>query len=382
MSDAEMAGAPGIATFAAMVRKELREGLRSFLASFAVVAIGLWFSLSLQRIMSASGAVVATATFTLSLFTITSALSALVIGGTQAVREARGDNFGFLTHRPVRRSTLFWGKAAAGILFYAVATGVPLAFATAWLATPGHRPMPYDPRMALPDIADLLSGIVYYFAAMLIGMREARWYKSGLLPVGAALACSTYVVATSSFPQPVVAIVVAAAAARQPRGAGRDRDGGPDDRCRNGHRHRRPRCHLRKAGEPRGPDHRLRNHGRRRGGAEGVHAEDVPSEDGSRRGQRSRRSPARALQRLARSRERDRRCDIHGGAATESQRPVLRRRAQFGVSRNRRSLHADHRAAHAIAIDAERAVVVLYALARPDCGVPESIGASCRLGRP
>jgi hypothetical protein len=211
MSDAEMAGAPGIATFAAMVRKELREGLRSFLASFAVVAIGLWFSLSLQRIMSASGAVVATATFTLSLFTITSALSALVIGGTQAVREARGDNFGFLTHRPVRRSTLFWGKAAAGILFYAVATGVPLAFATAWLATPGHRPMPYDPRMALPDIADLLSGIVYYFAAMLIGMREARWYKSGLLPVGAALACSTYVVATSSFPQAVVAIVVAAA---------------------------------------------------------------------------------------------------------------------------------------------------------------------------
>ena len=211
MSDAQMAGATGTATFAAMFLKELREGLRSFLASFAVVAIGLWFSLTMQRLMSASGAVVATATFTVSLFTIISALAAPVIGGAQSVREARGDKFGFLTHRPVRRSTLFWGKAAAGIVFYLVAAGVPLAFATAWLAAPGHRPMPYDPRMALPDIADLLSGIVYYFAAMLIGMRESRWYKSGLLPGGAALTCSAYVVAASSFPQAVAGIVLAAA---------------------------------------------------------------------------------------------------------------------------------------------------------------------------
>ena len=210
MSDTAMVGAPGSHTFAPMFLKELREGLRPFLVSLAFVAIGLLFSLSMQRLMSASGAVVATATFTLSLFTITSAMAALVIGGTQAVREARGDKFGFLTHRPVRRSTLFWGKAAAGITLYVVATGIPLAFATAWLASPGHRPMPYDARMALPDIADLLSGIVYYFAAMLIGMREARWYKSGLLPVGLALACSTYVVATSSFPQAVAAIVLAA----------------------------------------------------------------------------------------------------------------------------------------------------------------------------
>lgn len=211
MSDTAMVGAPGAHTFGAMFRKELREGLRPFLASFALVAIGLWFSLSLQRMLSASGAVVATAMFSLSLFMITSALAALVIGGTQAAREARGDKFGFLTHRPVRRSTLFWGKAAAGILFYVLATGVPLAFATAWLATPGHRPMPYDPRMALADIADLLSGFVYYFAAMLIGMREARWYKSGLLPIGAALVCSTYVVAASSFPQAIAVIVLAAA---------------------------------------------------------------------------------------------------------------------------------------------------------------------------
>lgn len=210
MSDAAVVGAPRANTFGVMFLKELREGMRPFLASLGFVAIGLWFSLSLQRMMSASGAVVATAMFSVSLFTITSALAGLVIGGTQAVREARGDKFGFLVHRPVRRSTLFWGKASAGILMYVVATGVPLAFATAWLAAPGHRPMPYDSRMALPDIADLLSGIVYYFAAMLIGMREARWYKSGLLPIGTAFACSTYVVAASSFPQAVAVILLAA----------------------------------------------------------------------------------------------------------------------------------------------------------------------------
>src|ERR1019366_9752033 len=56
MSDTAMVGAPGAHTFGAMFLKELREGLRPFLVSLAFVAIGLLFSLSMQRLMSASGA--------------------------------------------------------------------------------------------------------------------------------------------------------------------------------------------------------------------------------------------------------------------------------------------------------------------------------------
>jgi hypothetical protein len=117
-------------------------------------------------------------------------LIGLMIGFAQVVRENRGDKWGFLTHRPVSRSTLFWGKAAAGILLYTAAIALPWISSLVWLSMPGHVPLPFDPHMALPGAADLLCGIVYYFAGLLTGMREARWYATRTLGIGAGLVCS------------------------------------------------------------------------------------------------------------------------------------------------------------------------------------------------
>ncbi len=41
----------------------------------------------------------------------------------------------------------------------------------------------------MPAIANLLAGLVFYFAGFLTGMREARWYVSRGLGIGAAICC-------------------------------------------------------------------------------------------------------------------------------------------------------------------------------------------------
>lgn len=121
---------------------------------------------------------------------ILTSLIGLMIGFAQVVRENRGDKWGFLTHRPVSRSTLFWGKAAAGILLYTAAIALPWISSLVWLSMPGHVPLPFDPRMALPGAADLLCGVVYYFAGLLTGMRVARWYATRTLGIGVGIVCS------------------------------------------------------------------------------------------------------------------------------------------------------------------------------------------------
>ena len=59
-----------------------------------------------------------------------------------------------------------------------------------WMATPGHLPMPFDVHLVLPVIADVLCGLVYYFAGLLTGMREARWYASRVMGIGMGIVCS------------------------------------------------------------------------------------------------------------------------------------------------------------------------------------------------
>ncbi len=79
---------------------------------------------------------------------------------------------------------------------------------TAWQAAPGNRPLPWDASMALPGIADLFCGLVYILAAMLVSMREARWYGSRFLPLGAALACSGAVLEVSQFWEAIAAVSI------------------------------------------------------------------------------------------------------------------------------------------------------------------------------
>lgn len=108
------------------------------------------------------------------------------LGFLQVFFEARGDRRALLLHRPVSHSQVFLAKVIAGLSLYLVALGIPFAFAVAWAATPGHFAAPFRWGMALPWLADSLTGVVYYFAGMLAAGREARWYGSRCLGLPAA----------------------------------------------------------------------------------------------------------------------------------------------------------------------------------------------------
>ena len=128
------------------------------------------------------------------------------LGFLQIVFEAHGDKRSLLMHRPLSPSRIFLAKALAGVSLYLLALGIPFVCLETWKARPGNMPAPYHWRMSLPWLADILSGLVYYFAGMLMAQREARWYGSRGLALAGAFFCSYLVWALPEFWQALVAI--------------------------------------------------------------------------------------------------------------------------------------------------------------------------------
>ncbi len=139
---------------------------------------------------------------------LTAVVFGAALGFLQIFFEAHGDKRSVLLHRPISRSRIFLAKALAGVGLYVLALGVPFACLESWLATPGHIPAPYHWRMSLPWLADILSGLVYYFAGMLTAQARARWYGSRVLALVAAFGCSYLVWALPEFWQALLAIGV------------------------------------------------------------------------------------------------------------------------------------------------------------------------------
>jgi hypothetical protein len=75
-------------------------------------------------------------------------------------------------------------------------------------ATPGHIAEPFRWPMVLPWLADVLTGLVYYFAGMLAAQAGGRWYGSRCLGLAAALFCSIVVYAAPEFGYAVLTIVL------------------------------------------------------------------------------------------------------------------------------------------------------------------------------
>jgi prepilin-type N-terminal cleavage/methylation domain-containing protein len=110
-----------------------------------------------------------------------------VLGWLQIHNERRPDLWAFLLHRPLTRTQIFLCKALAGLGLYALVVGLPLLVFTAWALWPGHVAAPFELTMLRPLAAYVLTGVVFYFAGMLTGLRQARWYGSRPLSLGMAL---------------------------------------------------------------------------------------------------------------------------------------------------------------------------------------------------
>jgi hypothetical protein len=141
------------------------------------------------------------------LFFVTPATFGAVLGFLQVFFESRGDQRALLLHRPLSRSRIFLGKAVAGVVMYLLALGIPFVGVEAWMATPGHMAAPYQWGAGLPWLADILTGVVYYFAGMLTAQREARWYGSRGLGLAAAFFCTFLVWSVPEFWQALLAVV-------------------------------------------------------------------------------------------------------------------------------------------------------------------------------
>jgi hypothetical protein len=141
-------------------------------------------------------------------FCLTAVVFGAALGFMQVFFEAHGDKRSLLLHRPLSLSGIFLAKAIAGLGLYVLALGIPFACLEIWLAMPGSMPAPYHWRTSLPWLADILSGIVYYFAGMLIAQREARWYGSRGQALAAAFFCSYWVWALPEFLQALAAIAI------------------------------------------------------------------------------------------------------------------------------------------------------------------------------
>jgi hypothetical protein len=184
--------------FRAILWKELRATWRFAALVMLVVGATLTFALQ-QQVGVAQGDFRSDTIMEIFAMVIIAPMFGWIIGMAQVIYEGRGDKWSFLTHRPVSRSTLFWGKVLVGVTLYVAATGIPLACAVLWAAAPGHLPLPFDSRFALPGIADLLCGLVYYFVGLLVGMREARWHGSRLMSVGVGVVTSIGVLVAPAF---------------------------------------------------------------------------------------------------------------------------------------------------------------------------------------
>ena len=139
-------------------------------------------------------------------FCLTAVVFGLGMGFLQVIFEAHGDKRSVLLHRPLTASQVFAAKALAGIALYLLALGIPFISLESWYAAPGNLAAPYHWATSLPWLADILSGLVYYFAGMLVAQREARWFGSRGLALATAFCCSYLVWALPEFWQALLAI--------------------------------------------------------------------------------------------------------------------------------------------------------------------------------
>ena len=116
-------------------------------------------------------------------------LAGLLMGVVQSLFETKPDNWAFVVNRPVPRLAIFAAKCAAGLLLLYVALALPCAAAAVWAAQPGNLTTPFQPRMVLPMLADVLAAGCFYFVGIVLTLRRARWAGTRLLPFGLALAC-------------------------------------------------------------------------------------------------------------------------------------------------------------------------------------------------
>lgn len=135
-----------------------------------------------------------------------------LLGWLQIRAEKHPDLWAFLVHRPLERSDIFKAKAIAGLTLYFLAAGIPVTGFVIWCVLPGKVAAPFEWPMLLPLLTMVLSGVGFYFAGLLTGIRKARWYATQGVGVGCAIAAAIFVFACMEFWQALAVLTLTATA--------------------------------------------------------------------------------------------------------------------------------------------------------------------------
>jgi ABC-type transport system involved in multi-copper enzyme maturation permease subunit len=173
----------------ALIRKELRETwwiAAVALAAFAFVIADL-MGIEFENLRIGSPQLVPfTSDGFDESFTLIAACLAAALGFQQTIWEAFRGTWMFLLHRPLHRRTLIGAKLATGLVLYLVCAALPVLIYAAWAATPGTHAGPFRWEWTLVTWKMWFCATSVYLAAFLVGIREARWHGSRLLPLMAA----------------------------------------------------------------------------------------------------------------------------------------------------------------------------------------------------
>ena len=203
----------------ALIRKELRENLKLAVLGLGIFALVL--ALNVQKystILKNLGGIsdsqqtylpwqpLVASDFLIGFFC---AIFGAVLGWFQIHNERHRDLWAFLVHRPITRTDIFLSKIIAGLMLYFLAAGLPLVCFIVWAGIPGHVAAPFQWAMALQTAWLFLAGIAFYFAGMLTGLRQARWYASRTFGLGLAfMILLAYAVPTWGFREILVAMLI------------------------------------------------------------------------------------------------------------------------------------------------------------------------------
>jgi hypothetical protein len=209
-----------------LIQKDLRENLKVALiglAIFSLMLLGVYASsiASLNNLLAgnqypqANGLQPLLASSLLQEAAFFCAIFGAALGWLQTRNEAHRDLWAFLIHRPVTRGEIFRAKSIAGLCLYFLGAGLPPAVLVLVVRTPGHVAAPFEWAMVLPLVSIVLSGVAFYFAGLLTGLRQARWYGSRGFGLAPALLASFAAFGMQEFWQYSIlfAIVVVALAA-------------------------------------------------------------------------------------------------------------------------------------------------------------------------
>jgi hypothetical protein len=193
-----------------LLRKELQENMK-----LAALGLVIYTVLLCQQYNACMHSMVRwTHPLTYPAFLVNTAwfcgLFGAALGWLQIHNERRPDLWAFLLHRPVTRTCIFFSKVIAGLCLYAVAAGLPLSGYLVWAGLPGHVAAPFESAMLRPGLTIFLAGTVAYFAGMLTGLRQARWYASRALGVGVAVLAFGTIWLTPAYWQSLAILCVAA----------------------------------------------------------------------------------------------------------------------------------------------------------------------------